>query len=529
MGLNQIGYKKVTPKNIIGDRTNTGGGSGVSVNVNSSTNNITCQYVTLVQTTLSGTQTIDGVSPSNESVILVANQTDASENGIYEYSTSGAWERIDGLQRGQVITITGGNTKQGSIWVVQTHSFEIGVDDISIIENAISRKDESFSLGFDAVSSLMSMDKFIIQASDNVLRYAEIDNIFDTYGARGDWDAVTIKTADTRVTGTTWGDVAEITIDLDADSQYEWELISLATTKVNLVNSSIKMDFLYSGTFEYGYFRANWGYSDSSSEVNNYVNFAVWANASGTDTTINPFQDITNGIIKTTTAGTLKAQIVGWNSTNIATLHAGSVFRVRKLDSFTNFQPSSGEANTGVNVGGEKEVYKSMSGTALQFRTLKEGTNVTLTQNTNDITIDVAGGGFYDGSVHCTADQSNNSTTLIDSTYLTIALDATSTYLVKAIVYMDDNGMTAQSSGKFAYTGTIDYSGVKIHDGTYYADITTANAMTKYGVAKGMFMEIDGMITTTTAGNLKIQFGLQYGTGTIYIRKGSIMYYKKVV
>lgn len=51
-----------------------------------------------------------------------------------------------------------------------------------------------------------------------------------------------------------------------------------------------------------------------------------------------------------------------------------------------------GEANTASNVGGEAEVFKEKSGVDLVFRTLKEGTNITITQNANDVTIAAAAG-----------------------------------------------------------------------------------------------------------------------------------------
>ena len=57
----------------------------------------------------------------------------------------------------------------------------------------------------------------------------------------------------------------------------------------------------------------------------------------------------------------------------------------------------TGETNTGSNLGtknsDEADVYASKSGTALEFRRLKEGTNITLTENTNDITITASGSG----------------------------------------------------------------------------------------------------------------------------------------
>lgn len=53
----------------------------------------------------------------------------------------------------------------------------------------------------------------------------------------------------------------------------------------------------------------------------------------------------------------------------------------------------TGEANTGSNVGLGSEVFKQKTGVDLEFRTLFAGTNITLTQNANDITIASSGGG----------------------------------------------------------------------------------------------------------------------------------------
>jgi len=58
--------------------------------------------------------------------------------------------------------------------------------------------------------------------------------------------------------------------------------------------------------------------------------------------------------------------------------------------------PGSGEANTGANLGssgaGKAEVFASKSGVTLNFKRLVAGTNVTLSQDGNEITINATGG-----------------------------------------------------------------------------------------------------------------------------------------
>jgi Cu/Ag efflux protein CusF len=58
------------------------------------------------------------------------------------------------------------------------------------------------------------------------------------------------------------------------------------------------------------------------------------------------------------------------------------------------FASSAGESNTASNLGsGDGQVFGSKSGVDLRFRSLVAGTNVTISQNTNEITINATGGG----------------------------------------------------------------------------------------------------------------------------------------
>lgn len=63
----------------------------------------------------------------------------------------------------------------------------------------------------------------------------------------------------------------------------------------------------------------------------------------------------------------------------------------------------SGEINTGSNVGtGEGSVFRNKTSTTLNFKTLKAGTNVTLTNNADDVTINSSGGGTGEANTYST-------------------------------------------------------------------------------------------------------------------------------
>ncbi len=84
-----------------------------------------CRVATTVNITLSGTQTIDGVSVIANDRVLVKNQTDATENGIY-VCASGAWSRSTDADEdsevgnGLYTLITAGTTQANTGWVLTT-------------------------------------------------------------------------------------------------------------------------------------------------------------------------------------------------------------------------------------------------------------------------------------------------------------------------------------------------------------------------------------------------------------------------
>lgn len=94
-----------------------------------------CACATTANITLSGEQTIDGVTTS-ETRILVKDQTDGTENGIY-LTDSGDWSREKDFNgnrdvvKGCLIFVTGGSANANKLWRVAT-SNPIVIDTTSI-------------------------------------------------------------------------------------------------------------------------------------------------------------------------------------------------------------------------------------------------------------------------------------------------------------------------------------------------------------------------------------------------------------
>lgn len=96
-----------------------------------------CRAATTANITLSGEQTIDGVSVVADDRVLVKDQTDASENGIYSASAS-AWRRTADfdserdVRKGTRVYITDGSNNANSVWSVSSSNpITVGTDDIS--------------------------------------------------------------------------------------------------------------------------------------------------------------------------------------------------------------------------------------------------------------------------------------------------------------------------------------------------------------------------------------------------------------
>lgn len=90
-----------------------------------------CRLATTANITLAGEQTIDGVAAVAGNRVLVKNQTDTTQNGVWVVS-SGNWTRAidfdgpDEVIEGTVLFITRGSTNADTMWKVDTSSPSIG-------------------------------------------------------------------------------------------------------------------------------------------------------------------------------------------------------------------------------------------------------------------------------------------------------------------------------------------------------------------------------------------------------------------
>lgn len=96
-----------------------------------------CLAATTGNITLSGEQTIDGVSVVTGDRVLVKNQTDASENGLF-VADSGAWSRTDDADQdaevtsGLTVFIEEGTTNGGTGWTLTTSgTIVVGTTDLT--------------------------------------------------------------------------------------------------------------------------------------------------------------------------------------------------------------------------------------------------------------------------------------------------------------------------------------------------------------------------------------------------------------
>lgn len=152
---------------------------------------------TTANITLSGEQTIDGVALTAGDRVLVKNQTDATENGIYVVAT-GAWSRAEDMNQNDEVKaaamyVTDGTTQSGTAWVCNnTGNVVIGTTNISFVQfsgtgtytagNGLTLTGNEFAVGTTANCGItanaddiqVNVDGSTIEINSNALRIKDL-------------------------------------------------------------------------------------------------------------------------------------------------------------------------------------------------------------------------------------------------------------------------------------------------------------------------------------------------------------------
>ena len=123
-----------------------------------------CVVIATSNITLSGTQTIDGVSLSADDRVLVAGQSTASQNGIYKVVSGGSWTRTDDLAAGvdaagAFAFIEQGSTNADTGWVCSSNkgSAVVGTNNLAFTQFS-SAGVTSAGDGLDRTGNVYSVD-----------------------------------------------------------------------------------------------------------------------------------------------------------------------------------------------------------------------------------------------------------------------------------------------------------------------------------------------------------------------------------
>lgn len=158
---------------------------------------------TTANITLSGTQTIDGVSLVAGNRVLVKNQTNGAENGIYDVVSGGAWTRSadanvsSEVTSGMFVFVEEGTTNADSGWVLTTDG-SITLDTTAIAFTQFSGAGQ-ITAGAGLTKTGNTLDVGTASASRIVVNADNID-LATTGVSAGTYQAVTVDTYG-RVTG----------------------------------------------------------------------------------------------------------------------------------------------------------------------------------------------------------------------------------------------------------------------------------------------------------------------------------------
>jgi hypothetical protein len=155
-----------------------------------------CRVATTDPITLSGLQTVDGISLVSNDRVLVKNQTDGAENGIYVVST-GSWTRSidfntsDGYQvtAGAFMFIEEGSTNSGSGWMLTTHGpITLGTTPLTF-EKFNGLQQITAGAGMNKIGDTLNV---VSQDSSRIVVNTDTIDLATTAVTPGSWNNVTV-------------------------------------------------------------------------------------------------------------------------------------------------------------------------------------------------------------------------------------------------------------------------------------------------------------------------------------------------
>lgn len=144
-------------------------------------------------TPLYGIQTVDGVTPTDGDYILVKDQSDATQNGLYIYNELGDWSRVTGYTTpanllSKIFNVKNGSTNAGKMFYLSNTTFEdgsaFGTDNINFIEyfGAILPKPSSVAIR-DSSGHIKTADP--VEDDDCVNKRSMVSASFDAFFPKG--------------------------------------------------------------------------------------------------------------------------------------------------------------------------------------------------------------------------------------------------------------------------------------------------------------------------------------------------------
>lgn len=198
----------------LGNATGVSGNPTISVNTHNSTTKLSVVVATTANITLSGLQTIDGISVTSSNRVLVKNQTTPAQNGIY-LPSSGAWSRDTDFDtsskadNGVIVFVSRGTTNGNKYFKLDTAPpITLGTTSLSFSEvlfsgdgngiysgsgtidlsggdvtAALSNHDQTFNMSYSTTNPALSITNNTITPASSSIQLLSNDGSSGVYAA----------------------------------------------------------------------------------------------------------------------------------------------------------------------------------------------------------------------------------------------------------------------------------------------------------------------------------------------------------